>query len=51
MLLYTEKQLHTAYKRYIIDAFPPYPSIEKFREMFEKDENLQALVTKDISEH
>jgi hypothetical protein len=51
LLLYTEKQLHTAYKKYIISSFPPYPSIEDFREMFEKSEELQALATEEVAEH
>tara|TARA_B100001142_G_scaffold276770_1_gene285965 strand:+ start:191 stop:358 length:168 start_codon:yes stop_codon:yes gene_type:complete len=54
LLLYTEEQLHTAYKVFVRDyVFDEHlcPSIEVFRQMFEEDENIQALASEKINEH
>jgi len=54
LLLYTEKQLQTAYMVFVRDyVFDQHlcPSIEDFRTMFEEDVNLQALAEESINEH
>tara|TARA_R100000656_G_C3951467_1_gene128539 strand:+ start:928 stop:1089 length:162 start_codon:yes stop_codon:yes gene_type:complete len=53
MLLYTEKQLRTAYKTYIRDYCPAnkIPDIEVFRSMFESSYFIQSLCEKEVSEH
>jgi hypothetical protein len=54
LLLYTEKQLHTAYKVFIREFCPAeymIPTIDIFREMFEEDESIQALAEKEYYEH
>ncbi len=54
LLLYTEEQLHRAYKVFIRDFCPMehmIPSIEVFRTMFEDDPTIQALADKEIYEH
>ena len=53
MLLYTEKQLHTAYKvfiqEYCLDG--ETPEIEIFRTMFEDSFFIQSLCEREICEH
>ena len=53
MLLYTEKQLNTAYKTYIKDycTLGKEPDIEIFRVMFEDSYFMQQLSEKEVSEH
>tara|TARA_R110002020_G_scaffold40739_3_gene120307 strand:- start:166 stop:327 length:162 start_codon:yes stop_codon:yes gene_type:complete len=53
MLLYTEKQLHKAYKVYIRDycTFGKEPDIEIFRSMFEDSYFIQHLSKKEVYEH
>jgi hypothetical protein len=54
LVLYTEAQLHRAYKIYIRDFCTSdnmIPSIELFREMFEEDENIQELAEGELHEH
>tara|TARA_Y100001951_G_scaffold100098_1_gene103016 strand:+ start:427 stop:588 length:162 start_codon:yes stop_codon:yes gene_type:complete len=53
MLLYTEKQLHTAYKVWIKEYCPidEIPDIEVFRLMFEESFFIQTLCERTLSEH
>lgn len=54
LLLYTEEQLHRAYKVFVRDyVFDEHlcPSLETFREMFEQDKNLQDLADEEVYEH
>jgi hypothetical protein len=54
LVLYTEAQLHRAYKIYIRDFCTSdnmIPSIELFREMFEEDEKIQELAEGELHEH
>tara|TARA_R110002020_G_scaffold303459_3_gene518907 strand:+ start:2129 stop:2290 length:162 start_codon:yes stop_codon:yes gene_type:complete len=52
LVLYTEEQLHRAYKIYIRDlGFEPYPDIDIFRTMFEENEDIQQLADGEIHEH
>ena len=54
LLLYTEKQLHRAYKVYIRDYVTEQeqmPDIDVFRTMFEGSEQLQQLADREINEH
>lgn len=53
MLLYTEKQLHTAYKVFIQEYCPDgeIPEIEIFRTMFEDSFFIQSLCEREINEH
>ena len=54
LLLYTEEQLHRAYKVYIRDIVPEIdkiPDIDTFRIMFEENEKIQQLADREINEH
>ena len=54
LLLYTEKQLHRAYKVYIRDYVARgdhIPDIDTFRIMFEENEKIQQLADREINEH
>jgi len=53
MLLYTEKQLHTAYKVFVQEYCPDneIPDIEVFRIMFEDSFFIQSLCEREVSEH
>ena len=53
MLLYTEKQLHTAYKVFIQEYCQnnEIPEIETFRTMFEDSFFIQSLCEREINEH
>lgn len=54
LLLYTEKQLHRAYKVYIERHVTPGsigPTLEQFREWFESSPQLQELADETVREH
>ena len=54
LLLYTEKQLHRAYKVYIeryVTTAIELPTLEQFREWFESSPQLQELADETVREH
>lgn len=54
LLLYTEEQLHRAYKVYIRDYVTEekhIPDLDVFRIMFEQNEFVQQLAEREINEH
>jgi hypothetical protein len=53
LLLYTEEQLHRAYKVYLRDycIAEAMPDLATFRSMFEENEKIQQLADREINEH
>lgn len=53
MLLYTEEQLHKAYKVYVKEYCPidQIPELEEFRDLFEESFFIQTLCERTINEH
>lgn len=53
LVLYTEEQLHRAYKVYIRDycITETVPDFDIFRTMFEENEKIQQLADREINEH
>jgi len=53
LVLYTEEQLHRAYKVYLRDYCTTniVPDLDTFRTMFEENEKIQQLAEREIYEH
>lgn len=53
LVLYTEEQLHRAYKVYLRDYCTTniMPDLDTFRTMFEENEKIQQLAEREIYEH